>query len=727
MAGQRSEAHRHDQTVPAATRSDFSGSAGEVVQARDVSGGIHFHAGGARRPVPRQAPAAVPDFTGRSGDVLALDRLLNSGESGVAGQPETVVISAIDGAAGIGKTTLAVYWAHRVRDRFPDGTLYVNLRGYGPGQPVTADEVLGGFLRALGAASAQIPAGAEEQAALYRSLLDGRRVLVVLDNANTPEQVRLLFPGSPGCLALITSRSSMAGLVIGHGAARVSLDLLPFDEAAALVRRIIGQERADAEPGALADIVRACARLPLALRVAGQRAASRPRHRLADIAAELTSQQDRLDTLSFSGDELTMVRTVLDWSYRALPPEQARLFRLLGLHPGPEISVHAAAALADAEPRQVRLLLEALADVHMAEATDLDRYQSHDLLRAYALEQAEREETPEDIQAAVHQVIGFYLHTADAADQQVVIRTRITPDAAPAPRYPLVFPGHQQALNWARAEYPNLVAAASHAARMGMHALAWQLSAVMSVLLKRRGHVSDLVGTVEAGLASARALGDHRGEGYLLVQLGSAFISLRKYNEALDIGQRLLSTAQKLGNQPTEASALEILGDSYRSLQQHQTAISYFERAADRASGDAWHAAIARNHLGEAYRESGRLADALRCHHEALAVFRETNDADREGWTLRALGDVHQALGQLSDAIVFYQQTLDIAREIDSLPEQASALTRLGNAHEAAGDSKAAISCWRQALAIFEQIGYPEADDVRSRLKLLSHGQQRES
>jgi transcriptional regulator with XRE-family HTH domain len=270
-------------------------------------------------PVPRQLPAAIRDFTGRAADLLALDALLPTDTTGFAiGQPGTVVISAIDGAAGIGKTTLAIYWGHRMRHRFPDGTLYANLRGYGPGQPATPGEVLDTFLRALGTAPGRIPAEVEERAALYRSLLDERRVLIVLDNANTPEQVRPLLPAGAGCLALVTSRSSMTGLVVGQGAARISLDLLSFDEAVVLLRGLLGDARADAEPQALAEIVHACARLPLALRIAGARAASRPRLRLADLRAELLDQHTRLDALSATGDEATAVRAVFAWSYHAL-------------------------------------------------------------------------------------------------------------------------------------------------------------------------------------------------------------------------------------------------------------------------------------------------------------------------------------------------------------------------------------------------------------------------
>ncbi|MFI6032536.1 NB-ARC domain-containing protein [Amycolatopsis magusensis] len=288
--------------------------------------------------VPRQLPAAVRDFTGRTEHLAALDTLIPSDpgpESLDKQRARSVVITAVDGAGGIGKTTLALHWAHRIQDRFPDGTLHVNLRGYGPGEPATSAEALGGFLRALNVAPRAIPAEVEAQSALLRSLLAGRCVLMVLDNAHSAEQIRPLLPGTPGCMVVVTSRDSLTGLVVTDAAHRLTLDLLTEQEAHDLLIGIIGADRAAAEPEAVDDLIRRCARLPLALRIAASRVAAHPHLTVADVVAELADDRTRLDILSDTGDERAAIRTVFDWSYQRLPPEQARLFRRLGLHPGP--------------------------------------------------------------------------------------------------------------------------------------------------------------------------------------------------------------------------------------------------------------------------------------------------------------------------------------------------------------------------------------------------------
>lgn len=722
MAEQHKEIGRQDLPRWDTTRSEVSGIAGDVLQARDVSGGVHFHrVGGAQEPVPRQLPAAVRDFTGRAADLLALDALLpadNGDPAEIPGQPGTVVITAIDGAAGIGKTTLAVHWAHRMRHRFPDGTLYTDLRGYGPGRPATPDEVLDGFLRALGSPPDRIPGGVDERAALYRSLLDDRRVLVVLDNANTPQQVRPLLPASATCLALITSRSSMTGLVISQGAARISLDLLPFDEATVLVRAIIGDTRANAEPEALTDIVRACARLPLALRIAGQRAAARPHLRLVDIVAELTDRRGKLDTLSASGDEPTAVRAVLDWSYRALPPQQAQLFRRLGLHPGVEISVHAAAALSDTAPEHVRPLLEALADVHLVEATARDRYRAHDLLRDYALELAERQESAEESEAAIQRLLGFYLHSADNADRRLATRQRVLLDATPVPLHTLAFDSDQKARDWFEMEYSNLIDAARYAAHVGLHAFGWQIPATIYPLLDGSGHRKDQVAVLQDGLASAQTLGDRRGEHYMHSILCVALTRSRRFDEAITHGRQAVEIAQQDGDRAGEASALTTLSPALCSTGQMELALRCCEQAAeiDLQLGDTWARMITLNFLGTVYQGLQRFDEALECHQQALAFFRQTRERTREGWTFKLLGSLHRATGDLGRAIECDRQAVAIARETVEPRHLAETLDSLGTDLDLIGEQRAAREHWHEALELFERLGHPQADDLRERL-----------
>jgi tetratricopeptide (TPR) repeat protein/transcriptional regulator with XRE-family HTH domain len=670
-------------------------------------------------PIPRQLPATIRDFTGRAADLFALDTLLPTDADGTrTGQPGAVVISAIDGTAGIGKTTLAVYWGHRKRHRFPDGTLYANLRGYGPGSPATPSEVLDGFLRALGTPPGRIPGTEDGRAALFRSLLDGRRVLVVLDNASSSEQVRPLLPASPGCLALITSRSSMTGLVVSQGAARISLDLLPFDEALVLLRGIVGDARADAEPQALTDIVRACARLPLALRIAGARAASRPHLRLGDLRVELLDGQTLLDALSLAGDEATAVRAVFAWSYRALPAAQAVVFRRLGLHPGVEIDLYATAALADATPDQVRRDLEVLANVHLIEPVAPHRYLAHDLLRAYALERTSQEDTPKQRSDALNRLLGFYLHTADAADRTVMLRIRASTDAAPAPLHAPVFASLRQAMTWFEVEYANLTAAARRAGEIGLHAVAWQLPAALNGLFDMCGRRADWIAALEDGLIAARALGDRRGERYTLESLATTLADHQRPAEAVDFGRQAVAIARQEPDRIGEALALAHLGWAYLGAKRHGDAALCFRQSSEicQTMDSAWHEAIAISGLGRAYLGLGRFEEALDCQQRALNAFRQADDRGREGFTLRLLGEVHLAANRLDLALACHTHALQIASRVGNRSHQAAALECLGTDLHHAGDSAGARDRWQRALEIFEQLGDLHADEIRARL-----------
>jgi DNA-binding SARP family transcriptional activator len=335
-----------------------------------------------RTLVPRELPADVDRFTGRSAELAALDQLL-AADRDATKAAGAALICVVAGTAGVGKTALAVHWGHRVREAFPGGQLYVDLRGYDPGEPVTGASALGGFLRALGVAARDIPADVGQRAACYRSLLDGRRALVVLDNAASVEQVRPLLPGTPSCVVVVTSRDSLAGLVARHGARRLGLDLLPAGDAIGLLLELVG-DRVAADPVAAATLAAQCARLPLALRVAAELAAARPDMDLAELAHELADEQRRLDLLDAGGDPRTAVRAVFSWSYRRLPADAARAFRLIGLHPGPDLDTFAAAALTGTSAQHAADLLRQLARGHLIHRAAPGRYAMHDLLRAYA-------------------------------------------------------------------------------------------------------------------------------------------------------------------------------------------------------------------------------------------------------------------------------------------------------------------------------------------------------
>jgi DNA-binding SARP family transcriptional activator len=386
---------------------------------------------GPARAVPRQLPQAVPGFTGRATELRTLTGLI--GRRGQA--PGTVVISAIAGTAGVGKSALAVHWAHQAAGQFPDGQLYVNLRSYDLGQPLSPADALAGFLRSLGVPGADIPQEEQERAACYRRLLADKRMLVVLDNAGSADQVRPLLPGAEACAVLVTSRDALAGLAARDGAARSYLDVLPLPEAVALLRSLIGA-RVDAEPGAAVELAKQCCRLPLALRVAAEFAASRPAAPLAGLAAELADLRTRLDLLTAGRDPSTEVRAVFSWSYRRLSVPDARAFRMLGLHPGPDIEPYAAAALAGLTVPQARLALDTLARAHLIQPVAPGRHSMHDLLRTYARELTAAVDSDDDRQAALTGLFDHYARTAAAAMDTLLPAERTTVPASPGRSLP---------------------------------------------------------------------------------------------------------------------------------------------------------------------------------------------------------------------------------------------------------------------------------------------------
>ena len=447
---------------------------------------------------------------GRDDELAQLDSLLSPPGRR---RPQPVVIAAIHGMAGVGKTALAVHWGHRIARKFPDGQLYTDLRGHSPRAAMTPGEALGRALRALGVPDRQIPAEEEEQAALYRSLLAGRRVLVVLDNAATPEQVRPLLPGSAGCMAVVTSRCRLSGLAARDGAQRINLDVLPAAQAVAVLAQSAGAARVDAEPAAADELARLCGRLPLALRIAAERVASRPRSALADLAGELTGARNRLDLLCAGDDDATAVRAVFSWSYRTLPPDAAGVFRSLGLLAGPDVSAPAVAALIAADTATARQLLELLAGMYLVEESGQDRYRLHDLLRLYAAERSVAEDTDEDRAAARRRVLDWYLHTAYAANSAITcIPRHFALDAAAEGCVPLTFATIRQALDWCETEHGNLMASIRMAAETGHHVAAWKIPVTLWSHFVIRKPWHDVITSHQLGLAAAREIGDRTGE-----------------------------------------------------------------------------------------------------------------------------------------------------------------------------------------------------------------------
>ncbi len=695
--------------------------------------------------VPRQLPATVRHFTGRIAELAVLTSMLDRGAE------LTVVILAIAGTAGVGKTALALRWAHQVTDRFPDGQLYVNLRGFDPGQPVAAPDALARFLRALGVAGQDIPADTEERSAMYRGRLAGRRVLVLLDNAGSAEQVRPLLPGTPGCAVLVTSRNTLAGLVARDGAQRLDLDLLSLSEAVRLLRTLIG-DRADETPQATAELAAQCARLPLALRVAAELVAARPAEPLGELIGELADHHRRLDLLAVGEDPQTAVRAVFSWSYLHLDADAARMFRLLGLHPAADWEPYAAAALAGITLEEADRLLTVLASAHLIQPVGSPvpgrRYGLHDLLRAYAAEQAMGHDAEPDRRQALTRLFNHYLRTAAAAmDSAFPAEHPRLPDvpAPVGPVPPVADPAAAQA--WLDAHRATLVAVAAHAADYGWPGHATRLATAMFRYLETGAFYSELVAIYGHAQRAARSIGDkaaeaearncvclvdlrqgrypqaicrlrealelyrqagdQTGQAYVLGNLGIVDFHQGRYQQAVNHQRQALTLYRQAGSQVGQARTLNNLGlVELRQGRYHQAA-SHFRRALTlyRQAGIRAGQAYALRNLGRVELQQGRYDQADDHLRQALALFRRTRDPADEAEALTALGEVDLHRGRYHDAARHHGQALAGFREIGDRSGEAEALNGLGGVFLASGQPDRSHTEHAAALALASQIG----------------------
>jgi tetratricopeptide (TPR) repeat protein len=654
-------------------------------------------------PPPRQLPLDVFAFTGRTATLALMDQLIDDAGDG----PATMVISALSGTAGVGKTALAVHWAHSVADRFPDGQLYVDMRGYGPGEPLAPARALASFLRALGLTDRDIPYELAERAATYRTLLSNRRMLVVLDNVSSVEQVRPLLPAARGSLVLITSRDSLAGLVVRDGARRIDLDLLEPDEAEGLLRSLIGV-RAEGEPAVVAELATLCSRLPLALRIAAEFAASRPDATLRELAAELADERTRLDLLDAGSDARSSISSVFSWSYRALVDPDARLFRLLGLNPGVEFDSYGAAALGGMGLPQVRVCLEALARAHLIQRGPAGRYTMHDLLRGYAARLADGVETDDSQRAAVLRLLDYYLATTAGAMDAVFpaeLHRRPRPFAlsTPSPE----FRNADEGRTWLDEQRGNLIVAIVHAARHGCAVHAIKIADVLWRYLHNGAFHQEALMIHGAALDASRHAGDRRYDGIARVNLGTVYWRLGRHDLAMSHYRRALVAFQDAGDRTGEARVLANLGAVYwlwgryiEAAEFSSLALTAFSDAGDRA-GEA----RALGNLGAVRTAQGRYDEAATCHERALAIAREIGDGQGEGRALDNLGVVLARQGGFDAAADHHRQALAILREIGDRTGEAEALEHLGLLHRAGGRYDQAFDHFEKVLEISHSIG----------------------
>ncbi len=672
-------------------------------------------AGDAGQVVPRELPAGVPHFIGRAGELAALTRLLDEPVKG----PGMVLISAISGTAGVGKTALALHWAHQVAGRFGDGQLYVNLRGYDPsGTPAPPAGAIRGFLDALGIPPERIPANPQAQAGLYRTLLADRRMLIVLDNARDEQQARPLLPAGPASLVLVTSRSQLSGLAAADGARLLTLDVLTDAEAVQLLTARLGTSRVAAEPGVVGEIAGLCACLPLALAVAAARAAARPGFPLSALAAELRNAVARLDALD-AGDPAASVRAVFSWSCRQLTPDAARMFRLLGLHPGPDISIPAATSLAAiAEADAGRVLRELARDCLIAEHVP-GRYAFHELLRAYAAEQARHTDSDTDRREATGRVLDHYLHTAARAARLLDPSKEPVALAAPRPgAAPWQPADYRQAMAWFEAEHQVLLAAVTLATESGFDRHAWQLPWAITPFLQIRGHWQEWAETQRTALAAATRLGDTAAQALSGRLLAIACINLGDHDRARGYFASSLTLYQRLGNRLGEAKIQHNLGILAGRQGRYANALGHAEQALRlyQAIGDKASEAQALNSVGWFRGLLGDYRQArVFCRH-AVALSAETGYRWAEGYAWDSLGYAEHHLGDLAEAVACYQHALGLHRETGARFCEADTLSHLGDTRHAASELAQARQAWQQALTILSDLHHPDADQVRAKL-----------
>ena len=672
-------------------------------------------AGHAPVVVPRQLSAKPRHFVGRRAELESLARLLDTAERAA----NAVLISAIGGMPGVGKTALAVHWAHQVADQFPDGQLFVNLRGFDPaGVPVSPTAALRDLLDALGVPAERIPPGLDARAGLYRSLLSGKRMLVVLDNARNAGQVRPLLPGSPGCMTIVTSRNTLTSLVAVEGANPLSLDVLDEEQAAELLAHRLGPDRVAAQPDAAAAITGLCAGLPLALVIAAARAVTQPARPLAQLASELADSHHRLSALD-TADATASVHAAFAWSARQLTGAAARMLRLLAVHPGPDITIPATASLAGIPAAQARAGLAELTRAHLVAEHLPGRYSLHDLLRIYAAAEASKPGHRSERTAAIGRMLDHYLHTAWPAARLIGPGKDLHAPGRPRRGVtPEPITSQEGAMAWFHAERRVLLALPRLAedTRSDRHAL--QIPQAMAVFLNRQGHWNDWIDSQRYALAAAARLGDLSGQAYACRDLGIACTQAGEHADAqthLAAALDLFCQAKDPIGQARTHQALSLLldqqGRQADALAHDRQALSLYTRAGHLAGR-----AHALNAVGWLLAQLGRHQQAIQHCQQALELSRSVGNRRAEAAALDSLGYASHHLGLHLQAVAYYQQSLNLFRSQGDLCSQAEVLTHLGDSHHVTGRHAAARDAWLHAFAILTDLNHPAAHQIHAKL-----------
>jgi tetratricopeptide (TPR) repeat protein len=696
-----------DDTAGHVNRFEGSASAQGVVQARDVHGGVHFHQQPRPAPalVPRQLRGDVRHFVNRARELTRLGRLVADGRD----EPLVVPVAVITGTAGVGKTSLALHWAHAIRPHFPGGELYANLRGYAAGSAASPQEILGRFLEDLGVPAAQVPVERERRETMFRSLLADRRMLVILDNAADSTQVRPLLPATAGCLVVVTSRDALSGLVAQQGALRLEVTTFPTTDAVALLRATTADYRDRDRRADLAELARLCAGLPLALRIAAERAAGWPSMPLGELIDDLRGESARWNVLTADAEEGSdAMRSVFEWSYQALPGPAARLFRLLGLHPGNEFGLPAVASLAGVEPAQARSLLDTLVRAHLLERRPAGRYEFHDLLRAYAAELVRQQESETDRTEILRRCLAWYLHTADAAQRAIApYDSHVLDDQIPAPAALLAFDGYESAFQWYRSESANLVTATRLAADAGFPGIAWRLAVVLRAIYMHHNAFDDWVTTARIAVDAAARAGEQAGEAEALENLGKAAFQALRLEEAEECHRAALAIRRRIGDRRGTAvsvNALGLLGLRRRRLEE---AKSHFADSAQIFGelGDRRWTALMRSNPAETLCELGQSEEAGEIVEQALADFRELRDHFGEGNALFLLSWARRESGDLEAAGRAIGAALSIADGEDNQVWRGHWLVESANVERTRGNPEEALRLCQESAAVQRRLG----------------------
>ena len=700
-------------------RNELTGSVDAVVQAGAIQGDVNLYLAH-RLPKPNQLPTSPTKFVNRLDVIRQLDLLAAGVASHVEHESGISRVSAITGSPGVGKTAVALYWAHQASGMFADGNLYVDMRGFGSGPAVSPGQALDAFLRALDVPAEKIPESVDQRANLFRSLIGQKNMLVLIDNVSSSEHVRYLIPSSPQSFVLVTSRNRLRGLASREGAVRVQLDVLTPRDAIWLLTQLIGEQRVAAEQAAAERIADLCGYLPLTLRVVAERAASRPESTLASVVEELVGEQNRLDAVASSEDELSDTRAIFSWSYHKLPAELATTFRLLALHPTQQLGAGAAAALiGDSEPIARRRLRE-LADVHLV-AEHKDRFTVHDLLYSYAKERVLAEEGQGVRTLITRQCLVWYLLMADAARKATLPHSLEFPLVPTGSIVVAGFPDAQAAMRWFSLERLNLLAAIRLAHEVGQYDLCWKLASVASSMFEVRCYWTEWEENHLLGFSAARMLGDVLGEAAHTALLGDIAVRTKRFEEAGSRYRSGVQLARQLSMHWLEGFMLRGLGLVAEGLSDPGSAAAQYRASLEafQIAGHERGKAMSLLSLGTCARATGDVADAVSLCADAVQRFVQLDDPWSTAWgrlglaaCLRDIGDRERAIQELSAAATTFL-------EFEDKVDEASALCTLGELLTEAGDHRAAHRRWSRAVELYDLLGDSRAEDIRAMISRL--------